>query len=90
MENLEVVFISLTAVVAVCIAFLAFFKVDIEETFEEPSPKVMITDVVNEPEPVIVKPKRRYKKRKKKVVAPVAPPVVETPKKSVGRPRKQK
>lgn len=87
MNTLEMLFIAIPVSVILTLIILIFFgKSTIEitindEEVDEPAPAPVVEEVV--------KPKRRYKKRKKKVVAPVAPAVVETPKKSVGRPRKQ-
>lgn len=87
MEDLEVVFVSLTGAVTVCVALLAFFKINKEENLdEEIRVKMMVSDIINEPKPEVVKPKRRYKKRKKKTAVA---PIVETPKKVIGRPKKQ-
>ena len=90
MNTLEILFIIITIVaVAAAIKFFFFLKGDQEYTITLNIESDDLTPVVPEP---VAKPKRRYKRRKKKVAAPV----VEAPKaevvpaavKKVGRPRK--
>lgn len=93
MQTSEILFIVITVVaVAAAIKFLLSVKEDQEYTINltlHELDQLVEPPVASEPE---AKPKRRYKKRKKKVAAPV----VEAPKaeivpaatKRVGRPRK--
>ncbi len=90
MQTSEILFIIIT-VVAVIAAIKFFFSVkqDQEYTITLNIESDDLAPVVPEP---VAKPKRRYKRRKKKVAAPVveAPKaeVVPAVKKRVGRPRK--
>ena len=90
MQTSEILFIIITIVaVAAAIKFFFSVKSDQEYTITLNIESDDLTPVVPEP---VAKPKRRYKRRKKKVAAPV----VEAPKaevvpaavKKVGRPRK--
>lgn len=91
METLEILFIIITVVAVIAaIKFLLSVKEDQEYTITLNIESEDLTPVVPEP---VAKPKRRYKRRKKKVVAPVveAPKAEIVPvaaKKRVGRPRK--
>ena len=89
MQTSEILFIIIT-IVAVIAAIKFFFSVkqDQEYTITLNIESDDLTPVVPEP---VAKPKRRYKKRKKKVVtAPTAPvaEVVPAATKRVGRPKK--
>jgi hypothetical protein len=90
MQTSEILFIIITIVaVLAAIKFFFFLKGDQEYTITLNIESEDSTPVVPE---AVAKPKRRYKRRKKKVAAPV----VEAPKaeivpaavKKVGRPRK--
>ena len=89
MQTLEILFI-VVMVVAIIAAIKFFFSVkqDQEYTITLNIESDDLAPVVPEP---VAKPKRRYKKRKKKVVtAPTAPvaEVVPAATKRVGRPKK--
>jgi hypothetical protein len=90
MQTSEILFIIITVVaVAAAIKFFFSVKQDQEYTITLNIESDDLSPVVPEP---IAKPKRRYKRRKKKVAAPVveAPKaeIVPTAVKKVGRPRK--
>ena len=90
MQTSEILFIAVI-VIAIIAAVKFFFSVkqDQEYTITLNIESEDLTPVVPEP---VAKPKRRYKRRKKKVVAtPAEAPVAQvTPavKKAVGRPKK--
>lgn len=89
MQTSEILFIAII-VIAIIAAVKFFFSVkqDQEYTITLSIQPDDLTPVVPEP---VAKPKRRYKKRKKKVVtAPTAPvaEVVPAATKRVGRPKK--
>lgn len=107
MQTLEILFIA-TMVVAIIVAIKFFFSVKQDQEYTitlniesedilhpkmSSGAKVQTpTSLANDGSEPVAKPKRRYKKRKKKVVAPaVETPVAQvTPavKKAVGRPKK--